>query len=151
MASNGWRADTATGQQSRSDNGLNWSGVSVRAGTVADLIAQGPAPPCAACTLAADRGSKMQWKEGLFFQQGWVAVCSAHKALVSSQEARSVALPPVPAQSQSQPPVRVTSITARWRQQTSMRKQQMKKKQPTKHGAGRADVATPGSVRKSVC
>ena len=136
-------ADVTVGQQRSDDDSVGPSSCSVRAGTVAELIAQGPAPACAACTLAG--------RPGFFFQRGWTAVCSIHNALAQSGETvRSFAAPPVslPPQPrvQNQPPRPVTSITARWRQQISMKTQQRKKVRRLKKRASGESVQTKMNI-----
>ena len=130
-------------QQQRSDeNGVGRPACSVRVGTVDGLIAQGPAPPCAACTLAT--GDKAPSAPQLF-GRGWVALCTTHKTLAQAEQNRSFSAPPLPlpTSSRGQPPP-VTSISARWRQQTSMKKQQHKKKERLKNAALRASVGAAG-------
>ena len=115
------------------------SGISVRVGTAADLIAQGPAPPCAACTLARSEQQQESKKgaSGLFFNKGWNVFCSTHTNVAANGAVAQsvVAVPPIPARVQrpinsnsARTPPPVMSISARWKQQT-MKKEQLKKKQ----------------------
>ena len=127
--------DVAVGYERRD---IGQAGYSVRAGTAAELAALGPAPPCAGCTLAAtDRGPTLPRASGVFFQQGWTTFCPSHKALARSEEPR----PALPVPPSATPALdgqdladganaRVTSISARWREQTALRKQRMKRKRP---------------------
>ena len=146
----------AKASSSNDDGSQNIGTIQVRVGTVAELLAQGPAPPCAACTLATtDRsciaigsGPTPPQTDGLFFQRGWTVFCSTHKALArSSGEARSSSapLPRQPKPSQARP--QVTSISERWRQQTSLKKKQKKKKQ-MKSIAIRANSAALGGANE---
>ena len=131
-----WAQQLGRPQATAADPGRS-AACSVRAGTVVDLLAQGPAPPCAACTLPVDPATTTPLKGvGLFFQRGWVTLCTTHKNSLG-QESRSFAAavappiphpPPLPKVPRGQPPP-VTSISARWRQQTSIKKQQQKKQQ----------------------
>ena len=120
-------AGSSAGQeQRRSIAASQSSGIGVRAGTVSELLAQGPPPPCAACTLAtSSRGSSTPRRiDGLFFQRGWVAFCGTHKALAESDKA-PLAAPPTTSRAQ---PL-VTSISARWKKQQLMKRQQIRKTQ----------------------
>ena len=119
----------------------------VTVGTAADLIARGPPQACAGCTLATlDQGSTPmpQKNDGLFFQRGWVGLCSTHNNFARSQEAKSYACPapstipvkprPLPTLPQAQQPT-VVSISERWRRQ--MRKQ---RKRVRKQASGHAPI-----------
>ena len=128
-------------QQRSSGTESDQPGASVRVGTVAELIAQGPAPPCAGCTRAQanfEPGAKIPQMDGLFSQasRGWVILCNTHKCLVRDQETLSYSAPQVvPHKSYRavQQPV-VTSISERWK------KQQMKKTRQTKKKGYRTEL-----------
>ena len=146
------RADSAAEERPTEADG---SGISVRVGTASQLIAQGPAPPCAACTLAAnDRGPKTSQMNGnLFFNKGWVVFCNVHKPIVQSEAASSTAALPLPlpvsTSSRVQPvPPTVTSISARWKRQASLKKQKTNRKHQMK--TGRTSTGRPSTAVRSV-
>ena len=138
---------TSSTAEPRDDDGSGRSGRNMTVGTAAELIARGPPQPCAGCTRTNfDQGSKVPRMDGgLFFQRGWVVLCSAHQALdalppaapapamVPASSARPISFSlPALSSSQQQP---VISISVRWRQQI---KKQRKK--------ARRSVTAPGHV-----
>ena len=109
----------------RAKDGASSSGYGHTVGTVAQLIAQGPQQASACCTRLTF-GTK----------QGWLVLCSAHRSLQQSEQARSVvprkppdpSLPTVTRWPAAQP-VATTSISARWRQK--IKKQRMDRRRCT--------------------
>ena len=122
----------------RAKDGASSSDYGHTVGTVAQLIAQGPQQASDCCTRLAF-GTK----------QGWLVLCSAHRSLQQSEQARSVvprkppdpSLPTVTRWPAAQPvattstrwpaaqPVATTSISARWRQK--IKKQRMDRRRCT--------------------
>ena len=146
------RSEVAMGQQLGGGNGTGRSGYSVTVGTVADLIAQGPAQSCAGCTrVAVDPTSRMPQNDGLFSRKGWVVLCSVHKAAAQSQPNRTVTASvsevsrsfkaPAPTLSRGQQPV--TSISARFASRQQMKRQKMTRRKQARNPAGRTGVAAP--------
>ena len=128
---------------SSSGAGPGQSGYSAVAGTVAELIAGGEQQEAACCVRAA-------FNFGQASKQGWMVLCNTH-ALQQQQRQEtpqsfpgSFAAPPVvltalPTTSPLiQPPVKTTSISARWRQQI----QKKKKKRPGRTGAAASGGAS---------
>ena len=109
----------------RAKDGASSSGYGHTVGTVAQLIAQGPQQASACCTRLTF-GTK----------QGWLVLCSAHRSLQQSEQARSVvprkppdpSLPTVTRWPAAQP-VATTSISARWRQK--IKKQRLDRRRCT--------------------
>ena len=133
---------SAAAAASSSGAGPGQSGYSAVAGTVAELIAGGEQQEAVCCVRAA-------FNFGQASKQGWMVLCNTH-ALQQQQRQEtqsfpgSFAAPPVvltalPTPSPLiQPPVKTTSISARWRQQI----QKKKKKRPGRTGAAASGGAS---------